>query len=103
MAKSIQKDARPKTRAGSTATRRTRAPRKRVAKNKTAAGTAAARRPARKRAPKPVFTESDRRRMVAEAAYYLAEKRGFAPGDPMEDWIAAEAQIDAKLSRGKPR
>lgn len=33
--------------------------------------------------------------MVAEAAYYLAEQRGFAPGSEMDDWLAAEAQVRA--------
>ena len=32
---------------------------------------------------------------VATAAYYLAEKRGFAPGRETEDWLLAEAQVDA--------
>jgi hypothetical protein len=32
----------------------------------------------------------DRAALVAEAAYYLAEKRGFAPGKELEDWFEAE-------------
>jgi hypothetical protein len=36
--------------------------------------------------------------MIQEAAYYIAEKRGFAPGNHADDWAAAEAQIDALLS-----
>lgn len=32
-------------------------------------------------------------RMIAEAAYYRAEKRGFAPGYDYMDWIEAERQI----------
>ena len=28
--------------------------------------------------------------MIAEAAYYNAESRGFAPGHEMEDWLDAE-------------
>ena len=31
--------------------------------------------------------------MIQEAAYYLAEKRGFAPGWELEDWLKAKAQI----------
>lgn len=31
---------------------------------------------------------------VALAAYYLAEKRGFAPGHELDDWLAAEKEID---------
>lgn len=35
-----------------------------------------------------------RRRKVEEAAYFLAEKRGFSPGYEMQDWLAAEEEID---------
>lgn len=38
-----------------------------------------------------------RRVMVAEAAYYRAEKRGFAPGQETSDWLAAEAEIETLL------
>ena len=36
-------------------------------------------------------------RMVAEAAYYLAERRAFAPGFEEQDWEAAREQIEAQL------
>lgn len=39
-----------------------------------------------------------RRLMIAEAAYYIAERRGFAAGGELEDWLLAEKQIDATLS-----
>jgi hypothetical protein len=35
--------------------------------------------------------------MIAEGAYLRAERRGFAPGHEEEDWIAAEAEVDALL------
>jgi hypothetical protein len=35
--------------------------------------------------------------MVEEAAYYLAEKRNFAPGFEEQDWLAAKAQIKRQL------
>jgi hypothetical protein len=35
--------------------------------------------------------------MVAEAAYYLAERRSFAPGYEEEDWLAAKEQIAAQF------
>lgn len=38
-----------------------------------------------------------RHAMIAEAAYYCAERRGFAPGQELEDWLRAEARIDASL------
>jgi hypothetical protein len=31
--------------------------------------------------------------MIATAAYYLAEQRQFAPGNELEDWLAAERQL----------
>jgi hypothetical protein len=36
--------------------------------------------------------------MITEAAYFLAEKRGFAPGHEHEDWLAAERQVEAMLA-----
>jgi hypothetical protein len=38
-----------------------------------------------------------RRAMIAEAAYYCAEQRGFDPGRELDDWLAAESRIDAAL------
>jgi hypothetical protein len=35
--------------------------------------------------------------MIEVAAYYLAEKRGFAGKSAGEDWMEAEAHIDAML------
>ena len=32
-------------------------------------------------------------KMVAECAYYKAEKRGFATGHELEDWLEAEQKI----------
>ena len=40
---------------------------------------------------------SDREQMIAEAAYFRAERRGFQGGDPFADWLSAEAQIDQLL------
>jgi hypothetical protein len=37
------------------------------------------------------------RRMIEEAAYYRAEKRGFAPGLETEDWCEAEAEVMAHV------
>ncbi|HEY1889946.1 MAG TPA: DUF2934 domain-containing protein [Steroidobacteraceae bacterium] len=45
-------------------------------------------------------SEDARRAMVAQAAYLRAERRGFAPGGELEDWIAAEAEVDALLRAG---
>lgn len=39
-----------------------------------------------------------RRIMIAEAAYYMSERRGFEAGREVEDWLLAERQVDAELS-----
>jgi hypothetical protein len=44
------------------------------------------------------FVDLERRAaLIAEAAFFRAEKRGFAPGNEVQDWLAAEAEVDAKL------
>lgn len=45
----------------------------------------------------------ERRRMIAEAAYFRAERRGFAVGGELEDWIQAEAEIDRLTEIGGSR
>jgi hypothetical protein len=39
--------------------------------------------------------------MIAVAAYFLVEKRGFAPGYELDDWLRAETEVDARL-KGRP-
>lgn len=39
-----------------------------------------------------------REQMVAEAAYFRAEQRGFVPGNEMSDWLEAEVDIEHLLS-----
>jgi len=34
--------------------------------------------------------------LIAECAYYKAERRGFVPGFELDDWLAAESEILAK-------
>jgi hypothetical protein len=36
--------------------------------------------------------------MIAEAAYFLAEKRGFVGGHSLDDWLAAEQQVKRVIS-----
>src|SRR5262245_11428947 len=43
--------------------------------------------------------ETARREMIAIAAYFRAERRGFAAGDPLDDWVSAEAEIAQMLAR----
>ena len=44
------------------------------------------------------ITHEERWRMIAEAAYWRAEKRGFSGSGEVEDWLAAEADIDGQLA-----
>ena len=50
------------------------------------------------RAKTRTLTPGERYLMIAEAAYFIAAKRNFAPGDPTRDWCDAEAQINAMLT-----
>ena len=38
--------------------------------------------------------QEERYHMIAEAAYYRAEHRGFQSGNPEQDWLEAENEID---------
>lgn len=44
------------------------------------------------------LTPEERHRVVAEAAYFIAERRGFAGGSSIDDWLQAEAEIDRMLA-----
>ncbi len=65
------------------ATKRARAP-KRAVKSPPAAAAVSA---------------EERRRMIAEAAYYRAMQRNFQGGDPVDDWLMAEHEVDQRLAR----
>jgi hypothetical protein len=40
-----------------------------------------------------------RRQLVAAEAYFRAERRGFAAGNELEDWVAAERAVDSRLAQ----
>jgi hypothetical protein len=97
----------PKTRGKSTKA----SAKKPLAVKNTTAGAKTADKPAvRKTAPKksaapaaktaqkglPMSAE-ERRRLIAEAAYLRAEQRGFVGGDPVQDWMDAEADLNSRL------
>ncbi|MBM3393160.1 MAG: DUF2934 domain-containing protein [Betaproteobacteria bacterium] len=44
------------------------------------------------------ISAEERRRMVEVCAYFLAEQRGFAPGNDQQDWLEAEARIAVMLA-----
>ena len=41
----------------------------------------------------PSISAQERQKLVARAAYFRAEKRGFAPGCELQDWVEAEAEV----------
>lgn len=43
------------------------------------------------------ISAGQRQQMIAEAAYFRAERRGFSGGDAVRDWCEAEAEVDARL------
>jgi hypothetical protein len=45
------------------------------------------------------ITGEERHQLIAEAAYFRAERRNFTPGYELEDWLDAEAEIEMKLSK----
>jgi hypothetical protein len=42
----------------------------------------------------------ERHRLIEQAAYFKAEKEGFAC-DPSTYWLVAEAEVDARLARSR--
>jgi hypothetical protein len=48
--------------------------------------------------PLAVAGPAEREAMIREAAYFRAEHRAVAPGNALEDWLAAEREIDGLLA-----
>lgn len=48
-----------------------------------------------------VSSQDERYHRIAEMAYFIAEKRGFRGGNPVEDWLEAEATIDSGQPEGQ--
>jgi hypothetical protein len=49
--------------------------------------------------PGPALSAQERQRLVEQAAYFRAEKRGFAPGCELQDWVEAEAEVLRLIGR----
>lgn len=41
-----------------------------------------------------LHTAAERHKIIAEAAYLIAARRGFAPVHELSDWLAAEREVD---------
>lgn len=44
-------------------------------------------------------SEEERERMIAAGAWFRAMNRGFQQGDPVADWLDAEAEVDGSVKR----
>jgi hypothetical protein len=49
----------------------------------------------------PGGATAQREGMIEKAAYYRAVARGFAPGHELEDWVAAEREVDEINARAQ--
>jgi hypothetical protein len=45
------------------------------------------------------LSEAERYRMIAEAAYFRAERRGFTHGSELQDWIEAVEEIKQRFAK----
>jgi hypothetical protein len=93
----------PKTKATAKAADKTKASSKKApSKKTTTTSPKGTHKPPRSSAiKKPSITPEERWKMISDAAYYIAEKRGFQNNNPEADWLQAEAQIDATLMAPK--
>ena len=48
----------------------------------------------------PANDAISREQLIAVAAYFRAEQRGFAPGNEISDWLDAEADVGKMLGSG---
>jgi hypothetical protein len=47
----------------------------------------------------PLIPASLRHDMIRHAAYFRAQARGFVPGKEIEDWLAAEQDVEELIVR----
>ena len=51
-------------------------------------------------APRPSMpSAAELYEMIAEAAYFRAQKRGFTPGAEAEDWLHAETEVMERVRK----
>jgi len=62
--------------------------------NKSVKKASKAAKPAKKRSTRPKISKLNRITMVQEAAYFIALNRNFEAGNELEDWLAAEKQVN---------
>ena len=67
------------------------APAKKAASSKVKATPAAVR---------PEVSPEQRHNYIEVAAFYVAQRRGLAPGNPLDDWAMAEVEVDQLIASG---
>lgn len=63
-------------------------------------GASSAKRSAPKHPQAQAATPEERHCLIAEAAYLIAEQRGFQGDAALDDWLQAETGVDARFSAG---
>jgi len=48
-----------------------------------------------------IISAGERRSMIETEAYLRAERRHFEAGHEVDDWLAAEAEVDNRLSHAR--
>ena len=48
----------------------------------------------------PAIDQAQRANYIEVAAYYIAQRRGFTPGDPDQDYLNAAAEVDQLIAAG---
>ena len=48
----------------------------------------------------PAVSAEQRHNYIEVAAFYVAQRRGFAPGNPADDWAMAEREVDRLIASG---
>lgn len=49
---------------------------------------------------RPAVSAEQRHHYIEVAAFYVAQRRGFAPGNPADDWAMAEREVDRLIASG---
>jgi hypothetical protein len=49
-----------------------------------------------------VDDDEAKRRLIAEIAYFTAERRGFSPGYEIDDWLEAEQEVESSIEAIRP-
>lgn len=76
----------------------TQSSKKATAEKQTVAEKAAAKALVTKHQEEQGAASEERHRLIAEVAYLIAEQRGFQGEGALDDWLQAEAEVDARFT-----